>query len=246
MKPDDKISLCTSVEKDNTKLFDTAYNFIDKSYFEFVPEIPKVYLNISADKEREECYSRVNNSLYVNIPDFNLFDGILINMITGFDIKLSKLKEIRSLSKGLIYFDVHTLARGVDKKGKREFRVIPDFSEWASNIDILQVNESEFNCLFEGSTEKEIIKKTFNAGVKILIVTKSVKGAKLYYKLKREIVSIFISGEKIIERNKVGCGDIFGAVYFYHYISSDNILYAFRKANLSAGIAAAGSNIEDF
>ena len=125
---DDKIFLCTSVEKDNTQLFDTAYKFVEKSYFEFVPEIPKVYLNISADREREEKYSRINKSLTVNISDFNAFDGILINMITGFDITIDKLKKIRRFYKGLIYFDVHTLARGIDKDGKREFRTIPDFT----------------------------------------------------------------------------------------------------------------------
>lgn len=242
----DRIFLCTSLDKIHVALFNSVYDSVEKDHFESVTEIPKVELTIIYGREREEKYSRINDSLKVNISDLNVFDGILINMITGVDIKLEKLKEIRKLFKGTIYFDVHTLARGIGNNGVREFRAIPDFSEWASNIDILQANESEFNCLFEESCECKVIEKIFNAGIKILIVTKSIKGARLYYRMKEEIISVFISSEKIIESNKVGCGDIFGAVYFYHYINSGDIIYAFRKANLSAGIAAEYKNINDF
>ena len=77
-------------------------------------------------------------------------------MITGFDITLDQLKEIRKNFSGLIYIDVHTLSRGLDKYYQRNFRLIPDFSEWAKCIDIIQVNELELYTLFDSKSEKDI------------------------------------------------------------------------------------------
>ena len=95
----------------------------------------------------------------INIGNLNLFDGILINMITGFDFNLEQIKEIRNVYKGLIYIDVHTLSRGLDKNLKREFRLIPFFNEWASSVDIIQVNESELRTISKKTDELEIVKE---------------------------------------------------------------------------------------
>lgn len=242
----DEIALCTSVEKENLKLFSPAYDDLDKKYFQFVPSIPKVILNITDEKEREECYSQVNKNIDINIDDFSSFNGILINMITGFDITISQLEKIRKSYSGLIYFDVHTLARGLDEKGKREFRTIPAFEKWANNIDILQANETEFSFLYDINDSKEILNKLFASGIKILVLTKGEKGAKVYYKKDREIISTFTSSHKIETRNNVGCGDIFGAVFFYNYITDKNIEKALMLANLSAGCAASYDDLHDF
>lgn len=243
---EDEIILCTSVEKENLRLFSPAYDNLNKTYFQFVPSMPKVTLNIHDDKEREECYSQVNQNLSINIDDYSSFSGILVNMITGFDVTNEQLEEIRKSYKGLIYFDVHTLARGLDEKGIRKFRTIPDFEKWAKCIDILQVNEAEFSVLFDFSDQKEILKKLFQTGIRILILTKGERGARVFYKKKEEIVSVFISSLKINTKNKVGCGDIFGAVFFYNYISNKNIEEALILANLAAGCVASYENLQDF
>ncbi|MDZ7623783.1 MAG: hypothetical protein U5J96_04965 [Ignavibacteriaceae bacterium] len=46
--------------------------------------------------------------------------------------------------------------------------------------------------------------------------------------------------------NKVGCGDVFGAVYFYNYIKNKNVLLALEQANLFAGVATTYSEAKDF
>ncbi len=242
----DEIILCTSVEKENLKLFSPAYDNLDKTYFQYVPSVPKVILNITDEKEREECYSQVNQNLEINIKDHNSFDGILINMITGFDMTSGQLEKIRRSYKGLIYFDVHTLARGLDKDRARKFRTIPCFEEWAENIDILQVNEVEFKFLFDLKNKKEVLNKLFESGIKILLLTKGELGARAYYKRKNEIVSIFISSLKVKTRNKVGCGDVFGAVFFYDYIYNKNIERALLLANTSAGCVASYEDLQNF
>ena len=242
----DGLSLCSSIYKENMSLFSPVYDDIDKSLFSYVDEIPKVYLNISEEGERGECYSLVSQNLSLDkITDFNIYDGILINMITGFDINLDQIKVIRSKFKRDIFFDAHTLARGLGKDGTRNFRVIPEFEKWAQNIDILQVNETEFSFLFEFKNDKEIIDKLFSLGVKIVIITNGKIGARVYYKKDGEIVSSFVASKKMVVKNNVGCGDIFGAVFFYSYICENDIGIALRLANNAAGFAVAYDNLEN-
>ena len=243
----DNILLLTSVGRNNLKLFSPVYDDIEKLYFNYVDKIPQVFLNISEENERDECYSLVNQNLSLgNIKDYGVFDGVLINMITGFDITLDQLKEIRSKFNKDIFFDVHTLSRGLDESGNRKFRTIPDFEEWAANIDILQSNEIEFSCLFANDNKKFTIQKLFGAGIKILIVTKGKVGARVYYKNKNEIVSSFISSIMVETKNKVGCGDIFGAVFFYNYIKYHNIHKALILANAAGGCGASYDKIQNF
>ena len=247
IKRDDRVSLCTSTSKSKAALFSPVYDDLDISLFSYVEEIPKVYLTISENNERGERYSLINQNLSMDrITDFNLYDGVLINMITGFDITLEQLQSIRAGFRRNIFFDVHTLARGLEKDGGRKFRVIPYFEKWAENIDILQVNETEFGYLFDLKDEKEILDKLFTLGIKILIVTKGGTGARVYYKMKDELVSSFVSSAKKNIKNNVGCGDIFGAVFFYSYICKNNIDNALRLANNAAGIAVAYDNLEKF
>ncbi|MGA8264648.1 MAG: carbohydrate kinase family protein, partial [Ignavibacteriaceae bacterium] len=206
-----------------------------------------VYLNITDDNERGECYTLINQKLSVEqINDFKIFNGILINMITGYDITNDQLRKIRSGFDGPIFFDVHTLARGFDEKGARNFRTIPGFEKWAENIDILQVNEIEFSSLFNCESKKEIIGKLFKCGVKILLVTKGELGARAYYKKDNEIISTFVSSLKTETKNRVGCGDVFGTVFFYNYIKDLDITKALKLANIAGGCTASYEKIENF
>lgn len=241
----DEIFLCTAVERNNLKLFSPLYENLDKKYFEFVDEIPKVILKIYENKEREEFYKNITCGLKINFEDISSFDGIILNMITGFDIDLDQMKKIRKNFKGLIYMDIHTFSRGIEKKiindekvFKRNFRNIPNFKEWAENIDIVQVNENELLTLSEESTELKIVEEVLKAGLKYIIITKGKLGSKIYFRNNEEINSMFKSSLKAETHNKIGCGDVFGAAFFYTYFKSKDISKSLETANVAGGIAA--------
>ncbi|MCK5087110.1 MAG: hypothetical protein KAQ90_06295, partial [Melioribacteraceae bacterium] len=138
---EDEIYLLTSVNKKEYGYFKSVYDEIDLTYSHVIENIPVVTLHVHNNKERDECYSHVNNKLILSPKThFANFSGILINMISGYDINLDDLQFIRSNFNGLIYFDLHTLSRDLNNKGKREFRVLPNAEEWLRNIDILQMN----------------------------------------------------------------------------------------------------------
>jgi sugar/nucleoside kinase (ribokinase family) len=113
-----------------------------------------VELVVNEVGERKETYSQTAQYLLLPSDDLNRFDGILINMISGYDISLEQLKQLRKNYDGLIYFDVHTFSRGVDKNLNRIFREIFNFNEWAECIDILQANESELLTLSDQKDEQ--------------------------------------------------------------------------------------------
>jgi sugar/nucleoside kinase (ribokinase family) len=85
--------------------------------------------------------------------------------------------------------------------------------------------------------EHETVLKIFQFRPKAVIITKGENGATLYYKDKNEILDFNLPAEKINVINKVGCGDIFGAVFFYSYLSNRNLFESLRLANLAAAIA---------
>ena len=229
------VSVLNRLKQDKDEIF-LASQFDDETYFYFKPEfdkvknrllkkvdkIPRVHLNLFEYKERHESYENITGNLTVEIVNNDNYDAILINMITGFDITLEQLKNIRKKSTALIYIDIHTLSRGLGANFKREFRIIPEFIKWAECVDIIQVNDAELFTLSDKISEYEIACEMFNAGVKNLCVTKGELGAKVYFKKSDEIVSYFVSAKKVSDPNIIGCGDAFGAAYFYSYINNKN------------------------
>lgn len=242
----DEIFLCTSMCKINEYLFKDIYEMVNKEYVQYVDDIPTVKLSIYDDKERDETYSNITQNLILPIIELNKFDGIFINMVTGFDINLKQMEEVRKEFSGLIYFDVHTFSRGVRDDLKRNFRRIPGFDKWAKNIDVLQVNEEEIQTISDEINEIDIVQEMFSYGIKILIVTKDEHGARAYFIEENEIKSVFISAIKVKVLNKVGCGDVFGAVFFYNYIRKADIIDSLIAASFAAGVSTTYSLITEF
>ena len=231
---DDEIYLCSQYDDETYTHFKSEFEKVNKKYFQKVEKIPRVHLYLQKDKERHEAYENITNNLSLNFSDLNSFNGILINMITGFDITLDQLLQIRSDYSGLIFIDIHTLSRGLNEDYKREFRLIPDFQIWAKSLDIIQVNQNELYTLSHKKIEMEIVQEFFSFGVKIICVTKGELGARVYYKNENEIASFFVAARKINNPNVIGCGDVFGASFFYSYIRNKNVINSLTNAVANA------------
>jgi len=242
----DKVFLCSVVSKSSEYLFSDLYDRISREYISYTNEIPEVKLTLYNDKERDEQYSNVNQNLTLPDEDLNNFNGILINMISGYDINLEQLRNIRREYRGVIHFDVHSMARGLGMDMKRDFRRIPNFKEWAANIDILQANEEEFKTLSNNTIKIDIVREMFSYGIKIIILTKGEEGARVFSKNLESVESVFISSVKVKSTNYVGCGDVFGAVFFYNYIRNRDIPESLKIANAAAGISTMYSQTKEY
>jgi len=242
----DKIFLLTGMNKNALKYFEKLYSKCLPDFLIHLDDMPEVFLKIYENKERDEFYKNISTSLEIEkVNDWSLFDGILINMITGFDITQEQLKSIRRNFNGLIYFDVHTLSRGVDENLKREFRTIPDAEDWLSNVDIIQCNENELKTIFNYDDEKIITENILKFGPRALILTKGNKGAEVFFLDKGEIKNLSVAAEQVEVKNKIGCGDIFGSVFFYTYLNTNDLLISLRTANKIAAKSVSSNNIEE-
>jgi len=243
---EDEIYLCTQLEKSKEGLFSSVYDKLNKEYIQYVDTIPKVHLMIKDEGEREECYGSINKNLTLSLNEIEKFDGILINMITGFDLSLEQLVSIRQNYNGPVYLDVHTFSRGLANDMKRDFRVIPDFNKWAENVDIIQVNKYELKTLSLKQKDEDIIEEVLNFSVRYLIVTLEKEGAKLYTSEKNNLLVSHEPAIKVNVKNKIGCGDVFGSVFFYNYIKLKDVNKALKLANIAAGCAASFSELSEY
>ncbi|MCU7494905.1 MAG: carbohydrate kinase family protein [Ignavibacteria bacterium] len=243
----DELFLLTSMEHEAEGLFSFLYDGLRKDFFQYRGRIPRVNLYIPDNAERCENYENLAENLGIGaLKELNSFDGILVNMITGFDLSLEDLKTLRKSYSGIIYLDVHTLSRGLDENNQRLFRLIPDAMEWISQADIVQVNESELHTLSVKEGEAEIAREALKNGLKCLVVTKGELGSKIYTIENGELKSYFQSAIKIDCVNKVGCGDIFGAAFFISYLKKRSLSESARFANAAAGVTAGYREIKDF
>jgi sugar/nucleoside kinase (ribokinase family) len=221
---DDEIFICSQFDDETYNYFNPEFEKVSNKFLQKVEKIPRVHLNLQNDCERHEKYENITNNLSLDYSDLISFDGILINMITGFDITLDQLIQIRKNYSGLIFMDIHTLSRGLNEDYKREFRLIPDFLSWAKCLDLIQVNQNELFTLSHKKIEMEIVEELLSYGIKILCVTKGEIGARVYFKNENEIASYFVAARKIDNPNVIGCGDVFGASFFYSYIRNKNAI----------------------
>ena len=241
----DEIHLVTDLQKSRAHLFSDVYDKILTSNISWVEAIPKVHLIIHDKEERTECYENISKNLDIDFGIHNGFDGILINMITGYDITLEQLKEIRRNFSGLIYLDVHSLSRGITENKTRVFRPINNFNDWAFCADFVQANQLEVKTLSNQENEIRISSEIVKHETKALVITKGDNGACVYFKQNEKIEHLSVSAEKVNTVNKVGCGDIFGSVFFYTYLKTKNIEESLVTANSAAGKSAATNKINE-
>ncbi|NOX67046.1 MAG: carbohydrate kinase family protein, partial [Chlorobi bacterium] len=240
----DEIYLATLIPKENYEMYSPVYNKVNLDYSTTTESIPIVTLGLFDDKERHECYHKAADKITLSSQiDYKQFDGILINMISGYDIDTDDLSFIREQSKCRIYFDVHTLARGYNIEGERKFKQIENVERWLENIDIIQMNQNEMWMLFGKIDKTELIEKIFSLGVEIVIITKGEKGVEMYSGNGDEIS---IDALKVNAVNVVGCGDAFGTSFLYKLTETDNPSTALKFANTAAGLTTTYKSLKEY
>jgi hypothetical protein len=246
--PKDEIFLLTSFDKENFELLEEVYSDFNLDFAEEVEKMPGIRLTLYENKERKEEYENISGKLSLEkLFASNIdFDGILVNMITGFDISAEDIQKLREKHKGKIYLDVHSLSRGMNERKERFFRKIPDAQKWYSAADIIQSNEYEIFTLSDETEEIKIVEEVLSDEGKILIKTMGRVGARAYFRDRGEIASAFVTAIKSKALNQVGCGDVFGAAFFYSYISQRDLLYSLRFANVAAGVVTEYEKFEDY
>ncbi len=209
-------------------------------------------LRIDKNYQREEILkNKVPVLRFGQVKPFLDSDAILVNFISGFDIRLMDLKRIRKNTKALIYLDVHSLTLGVDRTGRRYLRIPRNWREYLKAADIVQTNLPELNVLSEGEVKSLKDIRGFgnyilSLGPQILLITLGEKGAVILYKEGEKVRFEQCRGIKVRAfKDATGCGDVFSAGFLAGYLKTKNLIKSFDFANRMAAENCKISGTED-
>jgi len=207
-------------------------------------------LRYKKDGSRAEWNSAFTAPIAINdIPDS--LDALLINFISGNDVRLKDLKTFRMRFKGIIYCDFHSLSLGQRKDGTRYLRNHPHWKEYLRYVDGIQMNLNELSTLFPitpNPEPSEILKhcmKLHELGPQIVVITMAKSGAVVSSPAAG--ISHYIPAIKVSrEVDPTGCGDVLAGAFLYRYLRTGNILKSIEFANVRAAAKATFSGLSGF
>jgi sugar/nucleoside kinase (ribokinase family) len=230
------------------------YKNIDTSgIYKFRGQTNQVHLFFPKENEtRIECSKNIAQSIPFNrIKPYLDGDGVLINMISGSDITLETLDYIRMEIREKripIHFDFHSLTLGIDNEFKRFPRPLTDWRRWCFMLNSIQMNEAEAAGLSaERYDETTLTNHLMPLMVETLLITRGKNGATavvqdIHKKLTRQdFPGIGVDHPT----NAIGCGDVFGASFFYQYLKTKDSFAAAEFANNAAALNAGFTSIDD-
>lgn len=175
-------------------------------------------------------------------------EAVLVNLISGDDITLAAIKNLRKLTPSpLIYLDLHSLALGIDKNGKRYYRDIPEGPEWIAACDLLQLNEREAATLAGSPGDDRVAyDKLVNLGRQLVVerlrgchITLGSAGSLLFYRQNEAVHHEHVPAARVGPVvDIIGCGDAFGAAFLTQFLRTQNFSAATQFANHVAGLNA--------
>ncbi|HEX9006927.1 MAG TPA: carbohydrate kinase family protein [Bacteroidota bacterium] len=170
-------------------------------------------------------------------------DAILVNMISGFDITLETLDQVRMAARDdaiPIHFDFHNLTLGVNDRHDRFRRPVEAWRRWAFMVDTVQLNEEEIAGLDERPlSEEQTVGHILTLGVKGVLVTRGARGLTVFTDEHKHVARTDVPAPPLPEGTLsepeeasrrgapvIAAGDRFGAAFLFHYLKSRNILTA--------------------
>lgn len=205
--------------------------------FTFKGATNDVHLFYGEAGARIECSKDIARPIpFERVRPFLASDGVLLNMISGFDITLETLDAIRmdTRDRGTpIYFDTHSLSLGIDAEFRRFRRPLSDWRRWYFMIDTVQLSEDEAAGLTpERYQEQDFVHQALSLMVKNLIITRGARGATLFEQHNKKITRHDIPGHHLTDTpDPTGCGDVFGSAFLAEYLATGSAHRAATHAN---------------
>ena len=211
----------------------------------------KIYLKYLDSDEREEraddILPPIEAERFQSVLDS---DALLFNFISGFDVTLDTLLEVRKKFGGKMFMDLHSLSLGIDEKGYRYKRIPQNWKSWVACFDCIQMNQVEADLLIEYENEirshKELAEYLLSSGAEVVNITLGENGSFLAYFEDDKIELRHLNAEKdAVAVDPTGCGDAYLTAFGLEYIRGSHPLAAAKNANKIAGLVSTLRGIEE-
>lgn len=204
----------------------------------------QVTLTYQSDNCRVECSKNISEEIPIKkIRPTLSSDMIIINMISGFDISLETLDEIRihvREENKPIYMDIHCLVCGVNPDFTRFYRPLEGWRRWLFMLHGVQMNEKEAKALTNEFSDENILASHILAlNTNVLHITRGERGSTIYVNEHKNVKRYDfnpIKPEKAVDTT--GCGDVYAAAYSVSYLKWKDIIKASSYANEVASFNA--------
>ncbi len=211
--------------------------------FSFEGETNQVHLFYSDEETRTECSKHISSPIpFSRIEPYLSVHGIFLDMISGSDITLETLDQIRLAVRPKnipIHLDVHCLTLGVDAEFSRYRRAVSEWRRWCFMINSVQMNEEEAAGLtMEQYNEETLAKQMLPLMVNAMCVTRGARGVTVFQQEHKHLLRKEFPGIPTGSKDPTGCGDVFGAAFLYQFCKTKNFE---RSAAYSNEVAASNS-----
>ncbi len=219
------------------KLLERYPNIDTSGLFKINGPTNQVLLQYQDVSERIECSKHISEPVpFKKIKPHLDADMILLNMISGYDIALETLDEMRMEVRDAhtpIYMDVHSLTLGIREDCTRFHRPVETWRRWLFMLHAAQMNEEEAAILTgEQYDEDGLAKQVLALNTKALIITRGSRGCTAYVDSHKHTQRHDCTGIPLGKTvDPTGCGDVFAAAYSAHYMRTKDIPGSLAFAN---------------
>lgn len=185
-------------------------------------------------------------------------DALLVNFISGHELSLEEALALRSGFDGPIYADLHSLFLGRGDDGIRVPRGLPEWREWMTCFDAIQLNEDEMDLLRGEEEATAMARRVVSLGPNLIACTRGAAGAVCWTvdhappalsvpRRTREddgsVVRHEIPAYPVVHADPTGCGDVWAGVMCSRLLAGDAVADAAEAANRLAAVAAGQSGV---
>ena len=205
-----------------------------------------------AGNKQEVLHGGVPPIEFEQIEPFLDCQAICINFITGNELSLTTLQEIRRQSARLILMDVHSLTLATGAGNRRYMRVPEKWESWVACADIVQCNEKEGallanEALVDDAAVIRFGKRVLGLGPEGLLITRGDRGSHTVIKTTSGHVELrsyrAVPDGTVVD--ETGCGDVFLMGFTSKYLLSSDLDSSSEFANRVAGINCCLRGIEE-
>lgn len=225
-------------ESDRLRSALSQYKNVDLSgLFTFENETNTVHYD--DDNPNERSLNIAPPIPFRQIKPFLNVDGVYVNMISGRDIVVDTLDEIRleiRSRKTALHLDMHCLTLTVNPDGTRVHKAMADWRRWCFMTDSVQLNDEEAREMsVEGFNDELLAKQMIPLMVKAFLITRGAQGASLYQEQHKQLSRVDLTEElNAAPVSTLGSGDIFGISFLYSVLKKKSYAEAAQFAQKTA------------